>query len=139
MNIVVVDSTHLAGEADFPILDWPKYGWQQFPALSGDELAERCWRADVIISVDTPIDHTVIDKAFKLSLIAVAGDSTAHIDLQAAKRRGISVCHIPGAIPGDPQQSAHICQQTIHNIAAYLQGAPINLVSGSAPIPQTAG
>ena len=129
MNIVVVDSAHLAGEADFPILDWPKYGWQQFPALSGEELIERCWRSDVIITVDTPIDQYVIDKAFKLALIAVAGDSTAHIDLAAAQARGIDVCYVPQAQPGNPQHTAHICQQTISNIAAYLHGSPINLIS----------
>lgn len=135
MNIVVVDGAHLAGEADFPMLDYPKYGWQQFPALSGDELAERCWRADVIISVDTRIDQAVIDKAFKLALIAVAGDDTSHIDMAAARARGISVCHVPGADPVNPQQAAHICAQTIANIAAYLQQAPINLLHDAMPNP----
>jgi len=129
MNIVVVDGAHLAGEADFPMLDWPKYGWQQFPALSGEELAERCWRADVIISVDTPIDQAVIDKAFKLALIAVAGDSIEHIDLAAAKARGITVCHVPDAQPANPQHTARICTQTIDNIAAFLRGAPTHLIS----------
>ena len=129
MNIVVVDSTHLAGEADFPILDWPKYGWQQFPALSGDELAERCWRADVIITIDTPIDQQVIEKAFKLTLIAVAGDSTEHIDMNAVKARGISVCHVPGAQSGNPRHAAHICTQTINNISAFLRGDPVNMIS----------
>lgn len=128
MNIVVVDGAHLAGEVDFPILDFPKYGWQQFPALHGEELAERCWRADVIISVDTRIDQAVIDKAFKLALIAVAGNDTSHIDMAAARARGISVCHVPGADPANPQQAAHICAQTIANIAAYLQKAPINIL-----------
>lgn len=128
MNIVVVDSAHLAGEADFPILDWPKYGWQQFPALRGDELAERCWRADVIITADTPIDQAVIDKAFKLALIAVAGERCDHIDLAAAQARGIAVCHVPGTDPANPHHTAHICAQTIGNIAAYLQHAPINLL-----------
>lgn len=135
MNIVVVDGAHLAGEADFPMLDYPKYGWQQFPALSGDELAERCWRADVIISVDTPIDQAVIDKAFKLALIVVAGDDTSHIDMAAAQARGISVCHVPGADPANPQQAPHICAQTIANIAAFLQSSPINLLHDAMPNP----
>lgn len=135
MNIVVVDGAHLAGEADFPMLDYPKYGWQQFPALSGDELAERCWRADVIVSVDTPIDQAVIDKSFKLALIAVAGNDTSHIDMAAAQARGITVCHVPGADPANPQQAAHICAQTIANIAAFLQCSPINLLHDAMPNP----
>jgi glycerate dehydrogenase len=135
MNIVVVDGAHLAGEADFPMLDYPKYGWQQFPALSGDELAERCWRADVIISVDTPIDQAVIGQAFKLALIAVAGGDTSHIDMAAAQARGITVCHVPGADPANPQQAAHICAQTIANIAAFLQNTPINLQHAAITTP----
>jgi len=135
MNIVVVDGAHLAGEADFPMLDFPKYGWQQFPALNGDELTERCWRADVIITVDTPIDQAVIGKAFKLSLIAAAGDSTAHIDMAAAQARGIVVCHVPGANPTNPQHAAHICAQTIANITAFLRNSPINLLNTASANP----
>jgi len=127
MNIVVVDAAHLAGDADFPVLDYPKYGWQQFPSLSGDELAERCWRADVIITASTPIDQAVIDKSFKLALIAVAGESCSHIDMAAARARGIAVCRVPGGDPSDPQHTSHICAQTIDNIAAYLRKTPINL------------
>jgi lactate dehydrogenase-like 2-hydroxyacid dehydrogenase len=122
MNIVVVDAAHLAGEADFPMLDLPKYGWQQFPALSGEELAERCWRSDVIITVDTPIDRSVIDKAFKLALIAVAGAHAGHVDMEAAAERGIKICVVPEADPSDAKQADRICSETIDNIAAFLRG-----------------
>lgn len=128
MNIVVVDAARLAGEADFPMLDVPKYGWLQFPALEGAELAERCWRSDVIVTVSTPIDRTVIDKAFKLALIVAAGDDASHIDQAAARERGITVCHIPGANPADAAQAARICRQVIDTIGAYLRNAPINVV-----------
>jgi lactate dehydrogenase-like 2-hydroxyacid dehydrogenase len=127
MNIVVVDAAHLAGEADFPELDVPKYGWQQFPALAPAELAERCWRSDAIVAIDTPIDRQVITKAFKLALIVAAGDDYSHIDRAAAAERGITVCHIPGADPADAAQAAHICTQVVATIAAYLRGAPINV------------
>ncbi|MEW6645978.1 MAG: hypothetical protein AB1450_02100 [Pseudomonadota bacterium] len=128
MNIVVVDTAHIAGEADFPMLDIPKYGWQQFPALAGSELAERCWRSDVIVAAHAPIDRVVIDKAFKLALIVAAGDDYSHIDRAAAAERGITVCHIPGADPADTAQSERLCAQVIDTIAAYLRGTPINVV-----------
>lgn len=128
MNIVVVDAARLAGEADFPMLDVPKYGWLQFPALEGAELAERCWRSDVIVTVSTPIDHAVIDKAFKLALIVAAGDDASHIDHAAARERGITVCHLPGANPADAAQAARICGQVIDTIGAYLRNTPINVV-----------
>lgn len=128
MNIVVVDAANLAGEADFPMLNVPKYGWQQFPALGGDELAERCWRSDVIVTVATPIDRKVLDKSFKLALIVAAGSDYGHIDLDAARERGITVCHVPGADPANAGDTARICAQVIDTIAAYLDGAAINRV-----------
>lgn len=127
MNIVVVDAAKLAGEADFPMLDVPKFGWQQFPALTGHELAEHCWRADVIVTVAAPIDRAVLDKAFKLALIVVAGDDYDHVDLAAAQERGITVCHVPGANPADAADTARICTQVVDTIAAYLRGAPVNV------------
>lgn len=132
MNIVVVDAAHLAGEVDFPPLDLPKYGWQQFPALSGAELAERCWRSDVIVTATTPIDKAVLDKSFKLALIVVAGDSAAHVDVAAAAARGIKVCHVPKADPANPHHTARICAETIATIAAFLRGESRHPVAGSA-------
>lgn len=128
MNVVVVDGAHLAGEADFPMLELDKFGWQQYPELEGEELAERCWRSDVIITVDTPIDKAVIDKAFKLKLIAVAGESVSHVDIEAAKERGISVCNVPGGRPDNTGSSGGICNQVVANINAYLKGEEFNRV-----------
>lgn len=130
MNIVVVDTAQFAGEADFPMLDIPKYGWQQFPALAGAELTERCWRSDVIVTVQAPINRAVIDKAFKVALIVAAGDDYSHIDRAAAAERGITVCNIPGTNPADAAQTARICQQVIDTIGAYLRGNPVNVVGG---------
>lgn len=121
MNVVVIDSNNLAGETDFPMLDLPKFGWQQYPALEIDDVAERCWRADVIVSVSTPVDQTTIDKAFKLQMIVAAGTDYDHIDLNAAQARGIKVCHIPGLDPADPGQSQQVCNQVVDIIDAFLR------------------
>lgn len=123
MNIVMIDSDKLAGEADFPLLDLPKFGWQQYPALTGSDIAERCWRADIIITVSTPVDRDVIDQAFKLKLIVAAGNDTGHIDLQAARERGIQVCNVPGRDPNDALQSRAICSEVIAAIDAYIKQA----------------
>lgn len=129
MNIVIVDAGHLAGEADFPMVDLPKFGWQQYPELHGAEVAERCWRADVIVSVDTPIDRTVIDQAFKLKLIIAAGDAHGHIDQVAARQRGITVCHIPGADPATAGDTAAICNGVIDIINAFLKEQKLNVIA----------
>ena len=128
MNVVMIDSNNLAGEADFPMIDLPKFGWQQYPQVEQDEVEERCWRADIIVTAATVIDRTVIDKAFKLQLIVVAGDSYDHIDLEAAQARGIKVCHVPELNCADKENTDKICNQVVENINAYIQGKPINLI-----------
>lgn len=128
MNVVMIDSNNLAGEADFPMIDLPKFGWQQYPQVEQDEVEERCWRADVIVSAATPVKRSVIDKAFKLQLIVAAGEAYEHIDLDAAKERGIKVCHVPELDCSDKNNTDEICNQVVENINAYIQGRPINLI-----------
>ncbi len=128
MNIVMVDSDNLCGDADFPEIQLNKYGWLQFPQLAEAEIYERCWRADVVISASTPIPAEVIDKALKLQLIIAAGDSAQHIDRDACEKRGIRIAHVPG-LKGDSQENTQvICQQVSEIINAWLQGNALNTV-----------
>jgi len=120
MNVVVVDSAYLKGEADFPMLDLPKFGWQQYPELIPEEVTERCWRADVIVTVATPIDKAVIDKAFKLKLIAVAGEDDSFIDKEATAARGITVMTVPGLRSEDATSSQAICDRVVENINRFI-------------------
>lgn len=129
MNIVMVDSDHLAGDADFPDLKLDKYGWQQFLELAENELEERCWRADIVISAATPIPRAVIDKAFKLQLVIAAGNNVDHIDLEACRDRGIVVCNVPGESGNDAHSTEVICQRVVDNINAWLAGSPLNVTS----------
>ncbi|MEJ1356478.1 MAG: hypothetical protein Q2484_12115 [Candidatus Sedimenticola sp. (ex Thyasira tokunagai)] len=129
MNIVVVDSGRLAGEADFPEINLGKFGWIQYPRLESDQVSEKCWRSDVIISVSTPITQEVIDKAFKLKLIVVAGDACEHVDMAAAQARGIVVSNTPGLNPVDPACTQKICDGVVDNINAFLKGGKRNVVS----------
>jgi len=128
MNVVMIDSHNLAGEADFPVLDLDKFGWQQYLHLEQDEVKDRCWRADIIVSAAMPIDCSVIDKAFRLKLIVAAGKNYDHIDLQAAQKRGIKICHVPELDCNDINSSIEICSQVVENINAFIHDRPINLV-----------
>ena len=110
------------------MLDLPKFGWQQYPEADTSEVPELCWRADIIISVSTPIDRKVIGKTFKLKLIAVAGEAYDHVDLEAARERGIKVCNVPGGNPEDGAMTETICAQTFENINTFLKGEERNLV-----------
>jgi len=129
MHIVVIDSGKLAGDVDFPMLDLNKYGWQQYLQLEGTDVIDLCWRADIIISVGTPVTREVINKALKLQLIVAAGDDTSHIDIDATRERDIDICNTPGLNPGDIAHSQTICNQVINNINAWLKKQPVNLVT----------
>jgi glycerate dehydrogenase len=128
MNIVVLDSDNLAGDADFPEVALQKYGWLQYVETNQELVGERCWRSDIIVTVSTMIDRAVIDKAFKLKLIIAAGGSYDHIDLDAARERGIKVCNVPDSAPAKTEDTGRICQQVVDIINAFLQGAERNLV-----------
>ncbi len=130
MNVVVVDGGYIGKDVMFPQLNLKKFGWIQYPFSEDAEVAERCWRSSVIISVKTKIDKSVIDKAVKLQLIVAAGGSYDHIDLNAAKARGIIVCNTPGLAPSDSEQIKKLCRQVVTNINSFLKGDYINQVGG---------
>ena len=122
MKVVVVDSERLGAEAEFPPLAAEKFAWEQFPALEAEELAERCWRAHAVVTVSTPLGAAEMKGMTMLSLIVVAGDSAAHVDLDAARAAKVAVCHVPGADPTDPAQAQRICGEVVANIDAFMDG-----------------
>ena len=117
----MLDSGQLTGEVDFPEVDLGKFGWQQFVSLEENEVEERCWRADIIISTNTPVTAKVIEEAYKLRLIIAAGDSTAHIDQTAAKARGIEIMNVAGFTGDDAQHTEVICKQVVEQINGWLK------------------
>ena len=119
--MVVVDNNNIAGDADFPEPDLPKYGWEQFPGLDSEEATMRCWRAEVVVSASLPINKNLIDKACMLKLIVSAGDSVEHIDLATAAARGIKVCHVPGLHPDNANTSEALCRQVIDVINSFYK------------------
>jgi len=128
MNVVLIDSGQLAGDPDFPEINLPKFGWSQFVDLPVEEIDERCWRADIIISTNTAINAQVISESYKLKLILAAGAKTDHIDIAAAKARGITVCNVPGLTADNVKDSQIIADQLIDNIHAWLNDEPTNVV-----------
>ena len=128
MLMVVVDNNNIAGDADFPEPDLPKYGWEQFPELNSEDAKMRCWRAEVVISAAQPIDKSIIDKSFMLKLIVAASDSVDHIDVAAAAERGIKVCYAPGFDPANANTSEALCRQVIDIIDSFYKDELIHEV-----------
>ncbi len=63
------------------------------------ELARRIGHAKVAVNIRAyaPFTDTVFAACPNLKLVSIWGVGTDHIDLDAAKRRGITVCNTPGA------------------------------------------
>ncbi len=128
MNIVLVDSGQLMGMPEFPPINLPKFAWLEYVDLAAEEIDERCWRADVIVSTNTIITADVIKDTYKLKLIIAAGDNYAHIDVAAAKEREVVVCNVPGLIGDNVKDAQEIAIQVVDNIHAWLDERPINQV-----------
>jgi lactate dehydrogenase-like 2-hydroxyacid dehydrogenase len=121
MNVVVIDAANLAGEGNFPSLNLTKYGWAQYPTVAAEDIDKVVWRVDVIVSVSDAVTKAMLDKAYKLRLIVAAGDSTDHIDKEAASARGIKVCHVPGRDPSNPEDEKKICREVVSAINAFIK------------------
>jgi len=129
MNVVLVDSGQLEGAPEFPPINLPKFAWLEYVDLPAEEIEERCWRADVIVSTNTLIDAKAIKETYKLKLIIAAGDNFDHIDIATAKERGIVVCNVPGLTADNVKDAQLIANKVIDNIHAWLDDSPINKIN----------
>ena len=68
--------------------------WRDYPHTSAEEVGERLQEATIAITDGVPISAETIAGAPDLQLIAVAATGYNHIDLDACRERGITVCNI---------------------------------------------
>jgi lactate dehydrogenase-like 2-hydroxyacid dehydrogenase len=129
MKVVMIDADNLAGEGHFPNLNLRKFAWEQYLTVAPEDIDKAVWRCDVIVAASDTVDKAMLDKAFKLQLIVAAGDSTAHIDLEAAKERGIKVCHVPGRDPSNIEDDKKICREVVSAINAFIKESDYNRVA----------
>ncbi len=84
-----------------------------------DALAEEAPNAEVIIPARTPIDAAVIASTPRLRLIQQFGIGVDHVDLQAARARGVPVANAPAGPSGIGKAVAEFA--LMHLIAAGRQ------------------
>lgn len=114
MNIVVVDAARLPAGAEFPMLKAAKFRWEEFPQLTHDQIAEKCLRADVIVTLGTPLPAAILSGLPRLKLVVLAGHAQL-VDLETAKANDIAVCPIPADKPS-------MCQEVADVIDAFIAG-----------------
>jgi lactate dehydrogenase-like 2-hydroxyacid dehydrogenase len=121
LKIVVVDSGRLAAGVEFPPLDIDKYGWEQYPDLSGEDLAERCWRADIVVSLGAAITREVLEKMPRLRLLITAGDACGLLDQETAQARGVELLAFPEAGCRDRAEAQDLCNRVSDAINHYIR------------------
>ena len=120
IKVVVVDSAQLPAGVDFPPLEAAKYGREQYPALTGDEIAERCWRADIVVALATAIDLTMLEKMPRLKLLIVAGEACGSVDRFALQEQGVELKAFPTAHCAQTAEAEDLCQRISRAIDAYI-------------------
>src|SRR5207248_11219336 len=91
-------------------------------AASRDELFARLAAAEVVINVRayTALDDEAFSHAPNLKLISILGTGTDNVDLEAARRRGITVTNTPGV--GAPS----VAELTLGLILALTRAIPVS-------------
>lgn len=70
--------------------------WEYHAATPPGEVARRIAAAHVVVTNKVPVDGDAMAGAGNLRLICVTATGTNNIDMAAARRRGITVCNVPG-------------------------------------------
>jgi glycerate dehydrogenase len=121
IKVVVVDAAALPGGVDFPPLNIDKYGWEQYPRLSDEEIAERCWRADIVITLTTGIRQEMLQKMIKLGLLICTGKACDLLDQAAARQHGVELLAFPDARLNSVEASQDVCNRIAAAIDHYVQ------------------
>jgi len=70
--------------------------WEHYDATPAAAALERIVAADIVITNKVILDETTLAAARQLKLICIAATGTNNVDLEAAKRLGITVCNVRG-------------------------------------------
>lgn len=93
MRIVLLDRNTFADAIVFPLTRLAAHS-QEYEHTGADDIVTRAADADVLITNKCKLSAMVLEQLPRLKLIAVAATGVDHIDIDAARRRGIGVCNV---------------------------------------------
>jgi len=106
LSVVFLDQASLdQGDLDMQTLHDAAAKLTLYPATTADQVAARVADHQVVITNKVVIDEQVMQACPELKLILVAATGTNNVDLQAAKRLGITVCNCQAY--GTPSVAQH--------------------------------
>ncbi|OOG27141.1 glycerate dehydrogenase [Thioalkalivibrio denitrificans] len=68
--------------------------WEMHPYTGSEEVGARIAGAQVVVSNKVVLDAAAIESAPDLRLICVAATGTNNVDLETARKRGVTVCNV---------------------------------------------
>ena len=117
---VVVDGAQLPAGVDFPPLDAANYGWEQYPALTEEDISERCWRADIVVALATPIEQTTVEKMPRLKLLIAAGEACRHLQQDALQQYGVELLTFPSAQCRESAEAEGLCGRISQAVDQFI-------------------
>lgn len=126
IKIVVVDAGLLPPGVEFPPLEVPKYGWEEYPGLDAEGMAERCWRADVVVVFSAAISGKLLKKMKRLSLLITAGEACRQLDQVAACEQGVELLAFPDTYCIDQSDAQDLCNRITRAIDHYVASGATN-------------
>lgn len=92
---VILDTATLApDDLDTGAFDACLPAWRRYAHTAPEQVAERIAEAEVVFTNKVPIGAAQLAAAPQLRLIAVMATGTDHVDLAAARERGVAVCNV---------------------------------------------
>jgi glycerate dehydrogenase len=91
---VILDAASLGSNIDLTQLTSSVTQCDVHAITNPDQIIERIRDADVVMTNKVKLNDAIFEKSPSLKLIVVLATGTNNIDLQAAKKRGITVCNI---------------------------------------------
>jgi len=114
-----------AGEPDKPDLDFSAIKalpirWQYHAATDSRDIVERLQGAEVVVTNKVVLDAPLLEQLPALKLIAVAATGVNNVDLDAARRQGMTVCNVTGyATPSVVQHVFMLILCLLRRLPAY--------------------
>jgi phosphoglycerate dehydrogenase-like enzyme len=96
MKIVVVDHVHLGEKHIEQLRSIGKLEVFKDPPKDTQELKKRIKEADIVIVGWSNLTKPVLDSARRLKMISIWATTCHYVNLEAAKKKGILVTHVPG-------------------------------------------
>lgn len=123
VKIIVADTAQLPKGVEFLPLEAIKYAWEAYPSLAGEELLDRCWRAEIVVLLSSGmrVDRTVMEKMPRLQLLVTVGDAAAQLDQGAARDRGVELLAFSDTFGSDAAAAQDLCNSITQAIDHYIR------------------